>query len=1836
MKQKTNTINGSADILVRQWESGRLARIFASLSPALRKAALMLLLAVMSTTTLAQSTLMLNVDYCKAGVGTIHIAGWVYDNDPNTKLSWELGHGIEVFAFVSTDPNEVYEGYYPIPHEPMEYIVRDDVNAAFGLTGYHGFINNISLNPYIYLFCDDEGDISERIFYVKIYVRANFGNGFKNYLKHSLSVTVRKNLGFGSEDNPYLITDAGDWNSIADAMADKDIGQYFSGSYYQMDEYYDNTTPVIKMFGTATQPFTGHFNGNGQTLNVNLSGDMHVAPFAFTNGATIQDLTVAGNISASRYAGGIVGHGGSSTLTLQNCVCSATISGFQNYAGGLLGWCDDLTLNFQNCLFKGSFSPGNGGKYHPIALKNANKTVTMPPTITLYYVNTKAPSEGLGNNIIARANGTPISVSFVDGVWDEPVTATDGQPYYAAHFNGHHLPYEYGFENNDLSAEGWTMVDCVPGTMICDNNDAHHNIFYSPNCTKIQAHSSDYHYLISPEFNGHSSITVSLEYQRGTGSYGMDNLTTFQVGYSTTTNDIEAFAWDDPITETSNKWKSCEKDFPKGTKFIAIKIHPTICSLLLDNFSFRACNYPSPTHLSAIDVTEDTASPSWDVPVADHVITGYSYQSRKIGDEDWSDEIQIPATSTSATFNNLTANTDYEFRVKALYGDDGESIFMTTRFTTAKVLPYEWGFENGMDRWSMVNYANDAGDPLTKICPEAKNSGANGFMFYSYVISPQYLISPRFAGTTELKVSFYYKDRRPDSGFWETFQVGYSVTTSDIDAFIWSEDIYATAISWTKAEHTFPVGTKFIAIKYVSSYTKGLYLDDFSFEEKSNFEEPTNLTVSELTNHSITLAWTASNGATGYAYQYKKPTDDVWSAEATTATASVIISGLVANTTYDFRVRALYAGDNASNYVTARFLTEGAAVTSLPYLEGFENGMGGWRISGILSGIRWDTSFSHDGNNSFDLYQHEALISPQLDVSTPMSVSFYYKHFYGTYNDGMNQGTSEFPASFQVGYSKTTKDLNAFAWGGYIKTSAEWQEFSFFCPEGTKYVAVKWQSDYDIYLDDFTFTVGTPPSVPHDIAVTNITALSADLSWAGDSERYDVRFRRKPLFFEDFESGLGQWKVVRNGEGTDNTDWSQVDLAEGTEYWATGHSGTYVAMSIGYDYETDIVYAVDNWLVSPQVTLDGTLSFWVHDSGNSHEPFDVYVSTTSDEVSSFTKIGSGVSTDRWTAFTFDLSSYNGVPGYFAIRHQSEGNPFFAVDDVGISKGNLAWITGTTRTNVRCQLYNLSAETEYEFQVRSIIYNTLSAWSDVVTFTTNRTAPIYDDEDNNEVIDIMADITNATFDVMLVGRKLYKDGTWNTLCLPFGVGNLNGTPLEGATVKTLGSTDLSNDGTLTLNFTDATGIEAGKPYILKWDLPTPDLVIHSAAEWEAFAQNVNNGTESYEGKLVQLATDISISTMAGTADHPFCGTFEGAGYTLNLSISGADYAAPFRYINGATICNVKVTGSVNGGQYSAGIVGAALGGKNSIRNCWMAALVSGQTYVGGILGHGTTSATTISNCFLDGSLNASYIGVLYGGGSNGGTHAVENCWARGTYPTILFDGGIDLVLADGGTVSVTNCRQNIGQSAQGTPEGTIVVVGEGNINSYFAEFLGGQWALDDNVGLAMSHATDATNITSPVFKKVRVSSTITPVGTDHVNFIGITSPATLAADDGSLLYLDTDKTLHHPDADMTLNACRGYFQLNNPGATINAIVLNFGDIEILLGDVNGDDKVTPADAIMILYHYFGVIQNGFNKSAADLNGDKQVTPADAIEALYKYFGASAGARSSKPANSRDPE
>ena len=153
---------------------------------------------------------------------------------------------------------------------------------------------------------------------------------------------------------------------------------------------------------------------------------------------------------------------------------------------------------------------------------------------------------------------------------------------------------------------------------------------------------------------------------------------------------------------------------------------------------------------------------------------------------------------------------------------------------------------------------------------------------------------------------------------------------------------------------------------------------------------------------------------------------------------------------------------------------------------------------------------------------------------------------------------------------------------------------------------------------------------------------------------------------------------------------------------------------------------------------------------------------------------------------------------------------------------------------------------------------------------------------------------------------------------------------------------------------------------------------STEVWNVFATDVNNGNQ-YDDKFLRLDNDITITSMAGSSsDNSFRGTFDGNGHTLTFN-KGTDsepfaeeYCAPFRYIGGATIRNLKVAGDIfTSSRYAAGLVGSA-SEKNTISNC-VSSVAIHSTYVGnashgGFIGNvWTYRSTTIQNCVFNGKL-----------------------------------------------------------------------------------------------------------------------------------------------------------------------------------------------------------------------------------------------------------------------------
>ena len=165
-------------------------------------------------------------------------------------------------------------------------------------------------------------------------------------------------------------------------------------------------------------------------------------------------------------------------------------------------------------------------------------------------------------------------------------------------------------------------------------------------------------------------------------------------------------------------------------------------------------------------------------------------------------------------------------------------------------------------------------------------------------------------------------------------------------------------------------------------------------------------------------------------------------------------------------------------------------------------------------------------------------------------------------------------------------------------------------------------------------------------------------------------------------------------------------------------------------------------------------------------------------------------------------------------------------------------------------------------------------------------------------------------------------------------------------------------------------------------------IKNADGWNYFCQRIqyDANLDGFNGKTVELAADISVTTMAGTV-RPFKGTFDGKGNTLNFNhTADAVYTAPFQNTNGATIKNLHVAGLIQAGnnKYCGGLVGSAEGNL-TIRDCrvstQISTIVSDNAGIGGIVGY-VHYTNYLEDCNIVGTV---YDGLIYNPNSAGQTY-----------------------------------------------------------------------------------------------------------------------------------------------------------------------------------------------------------------------------------------------------------
>ena len=357
--------------------------------------------------------------------------------------------------------------------------------------------------------------------------------------------------------------------------------------------------------------------------------------------------------------------------------------------------------------------------------------------------------------------------------------------------------------------------------------------------------------------------------------------------------------------------------------------------------------------------------------------------------------------------------------------------------------------------------------------------------------------------------------------------------------------------------------------------------------------------------------------------------------------------------------------------------------------------------------------------------------------------------------------------------------------------------------------------------------------VPYDIAA-DLVADGATITWKGEGESYNVQYRTaantEVFFYDDFENGLGNWTIYTEGGAPYEEGWIPYSFDEGASYFATSWS---FVNSVG-------AFAADNWLITPQVDLKGTLAFWVASVDTSYpDSYEVKLSTTDNEIASFTtELQAMTAAEGWNQVVIDLSNYAGQKGYIAIHHVSEDKYCLAIDDFGIfgettEEGewqNMA-VNDPTVT-----LSGLATNNAYEYQIQSVKGGETSEWSEAGEFA------LLTLQDNATNTSLLLNNLGRQAHVTLANRTLFQDGNWNTLTLPFDIDDLDESPLAGATAKTLTGATIEGS-TVTMHF-DEYPIYAGVPYIIKWEsgsgITNPEfanVVISAAAGYTFGNENV---------------------------------------------------------------------------------------------------------------------------------------------------------------------------------------------------------------------------------------------------------------------------------------------------------------------------------------------------------------------------------------------------------------
>ena len=198
--------------------------------------------------------------------------------------------------------------------------------------------------------------------------------------------------------------------------------------------------------------------------------------------------------------------------------------------------------------------------------------------------------------------------------------------------------------------------------------------------------------------------------------------------------------------------------------------------------------------------------------------------------------------------------------------------------------------------------------------------------------------------------------------------------------------------------------------------------------------------------------------------------------------------------------------------------------------------------------------------------------------------------------------------------------------------------------------------------------------------------------------------------------------------------------------------------------------------------------------------------------------------------TTDCASFGGIVGHNSSDCTVSGCTATGVIVPDVS--NAGAVIGNNKGTVSGNKYHSSMVGNYAFNIGS-------GTGDIDGIAlNNNTLVLYTERDNSALLGAYAATYNSnsstahnashptvsSLKVTLKGYTLHKDGSWNTITLPFDFKAYSGSPLSGATIKQLDTDNTAYDsesGVLHVAFKEVTvnsttGLDKAKPYIVRWE------------------------------------------------------------------------------------------------------------------------------------------------------------------------------------------------------------------------------------------------------------------------------------------------------------------------------------------------------------------------------------------------------------------------------------